>query len=79
MVMHYAAVGAGEPVDLLQGWPSTWYEWRRVIAPLATRYRVIAPDLRGLGDSLRPLDGDKKNVAANVCLMVSRRSRESQR
>lgn len=72
MVMHYAVAGAGEPVVLLHGWPSTWYEWRRVIAPLATRYRVIAPDLRGLGDSSRPLDGyDKKNVAANVWELLS--------
>ncbi len=32
---------------LLHGWPQHWYEWREVIGPLAERYRVICPDLRG--------------------------------
>jgi pimeloyl-ACP methyl ester carboxylesterase len=65
--LHYVVAGAGEPVVLLHGWPSTWYEWRRVIPLLAAKYRVIAPDLRGLGESSRPLDGyDKKRVAADL-------------
>lgn len=67
MAMHYVVAGEGEPVVLLHGWPSTWYEWRKVIALLATRHRVVAPDLRGLGDSSRPQGGyDKKAVAADV-------------
>ncbi len=67
MSMHYAAVGAGDVVVLLHGWPSTWYEWRHVMPALAARYRVIAPDLRGLGDSSRPSDGyDKKRIAADL-------------
>lgn len=67
MSTHYAEAGAGEAVVLLHGWPSTWYEWRHVMPTLAERYRVIAPDLRGLGDSSRPLDGyDKKSIAACV-------------
>ncbi|MEO6362426.1 MAG: alpha/beta hydrolase [Caldimonas sp.] len=65
--MHYVSAGAGEPVVLLHGWPSTWYEWRHVMALLATGYRVIAPDLRGLGDSSRPSGGyDKKRIAADL-------------
>jgi pimeloyl-ACP methyl ester carboxylesterase len=72
MSMHYAAAGAGEAVVLLHGWPSTWYEWRHLIPALAGRYRVIAPDLRGLGDSSRPLDGyDKKSIAACVWELLS--------
>lgn len=55
--IHYARVGSGEPVVLLHGWPQTWYEWRRVMPALAGRYTVIAPDLRGLGDSSRPTTG----------------------
>ena len=66
-VVHYVSAGSGDPVVLLHGWPSTWYEWRHVIPALANRYRVIAPDLRGLGDSSRPLTGyDKKTVAADL-------------
>jgi len=57
---------------LLHGWPSTWYEWRHVMALLAGRYRVIAPDLRGLGDSSRPPAGyDKKTVAADLWQLLS--------
>jgi pimeloyl-ACP methyl ester carboxylesterase len=65
--LHYVAAGAGPAVVLLHGWPQSCHEWRRVIPLLADRYRVIAPDLRGLGDSSRPLEGyDKKTVAADV-------------
>ncbi|MBV8615537.1 MAG: alpha/beta fold hydrolase, partial [Acetobacteraceae bacterium] len=59
--LHYVTAGTGFPVVLLHGWPQSWYEWRHVIPRLAETHRVIAPDLRGLGDSSRPLDGyDKK-------------------
>ena len=49
--MHYVIGGHGNPVVLIHGWPETWYEWRHVMPPLAKTYTVIAPDLRGLGDS----------------------------
>lgn len=71
VTMHYVSAGAGEPVVLLHGWPQTWYGWRRVIPLLAARHRVIAPDLRGLGDSSRPLDGyDSRTLAADVGELV---------
>jgi pimeloyl-ACP methyl ester carboxylesterase len=57
---------------LLHGWPSTWYEWRRVMPLLALRHRLVVPDLRGLGDSSRPLDGyDKKTVAGDLWQLLS--------
>jgi pimeloyl-ACP methyl ester carboxylesterase len=45
-----------------------WYQWREIIPDLATDYRVVAPDMRGLGDSSKPPDGqyDKRSVAADV-------------
>lgn len=55
--MHYVTAGTGDPVVLLHGWPQTWYEWRHVMPKLAQTHRVIAPDLRGLGDTSRPLSG----------------------
>ena len=57
VTMHYVAAGAGEPVALLHGFPQTWYAWRAVIPALAAHYRVVAPDLRGLGASSRPAGG----------------------
>ena len=67
VALHVAIAGAGDPVVLLHGWPQTWHEWRRVIPLLAGRYRLIMPDLPGLGDSSRPADGyDKKTIAADL-------------
>ena len=67
LTMHFVTAGEGEPLVLLHGFPQTWYEWRELIPSLAKHYQVIAPDLRGLGDSTRPLAGyDKKTVAADV-------------
>jgi pimeloyl-ACP methyl ester carboxylesterase len=41
--------------------------WRDIIPGLTEHYRVIAPDLRGLGDSSRPAAGyDKKTMAQDV-------------
>lgn len=65
--LHYVTAGEGPAVVLLHGWPQTWYMWRDVIPGLAERYRVIAPDLRGLGDSSRPVGGyDKKTMSEDV-------------
>ena len=69
--LHYVTAGSGFPVVLLHGWPQSWYEWRHVIPGLAERFRVIAPDLRGLGDSSRPADGyDKKTVGGDIWRLV---------
>lgn len=47
---HVAAIGEGEPVVLLHGFPEHWWQWH-AIAPViaAAGYRVLAPDLRGAG------------------------------
>jgi pimeloyl-ACP methyl ester carboxylesterase len=69
--LHYVTAGTGFPIVLLHGWPQSWYEWRHVMPALAERFRVIAPDLRGLGDSSRPIDGyDKKTVGNDVWHLV---------
>lgn len=74
VLIHYVTAGTGPAVVLLHGWPQTWWEWRHVIPALAERYTVIAPDLRGLGDSSRPLAGyDKKTVAEDVWRLVRER------
>lgn len=67
VVLHYARAGTGDPVVLLHGWPQSWYCWRKIMPALAQRYTVIAPDLRGLGDSSRPLEGyDKRVIAEDI-------------
>src|SRR6187200_380526 len=71
--LHYVIGGHGDPVVLLHGWPETWYEWHRVMPALAKNYTVIAPDLRGLGDSSKPLTGyDGKTVAEDIHQLVGK-------
>ena len=51
---HVARTGTGQPLLLLHGWPEFWLTWEPVMARLADRFTLIAPDLRGFGDSDKP-------------------------
>ena len=67
MRVHYVRAGAGDPLVLLHGWPQTWASWSEVIGPLAERFCVIAPDLRGMGATSKPAAGyDTDTVARDV-------------
>ena len=44
----------GKPLLLLHGWPEFWLTWEPVMTRLADRFTLIAPDLRGFGDSDKP-------------------------
>ena len=52
--VHYVRHGEGFPLVLLHGWPEFWYVWRKNVPVLAEVYDVVAPDLRGFGDSEKP-------------------------
>jgi len=70
--MHYVIGGQGNPLVLLHGFPETWYEWRHVMPAFAKNYTVIVPDLRGLGDSSKPLTGyDGKTTAEDLNQLLS--------
>ena len=70
--LHYVCAGDGEPLVLLHGFPQTWYEWMPVLPELAKHYRVIMPDLRGLGASSRPAGGyDKDTMADDIWRLVN--------
>ncbi len=56
MRVAYREMGSGPPLLLVHGLMTTSYSWRYVYAPLAKKYRVIAPDLPGAGASDKPLD-----------------------
>lgn len=69
--LHYVIGGHGDPVVLLHGWPQTWYAWRKIMPALAEQYTVIAPDMRGFGDSDKPATGyDKRTVADDIYQLV---------
>ena len=62
--LHYLIAGAGDPVVLLHGYAQTSHMWRPLIARLAKTHTVIAPDLRGFGQSATPPDGYTKAAMA---------------
>lgn len=55
--VHYVEQGAGPLVVLLHGFPHLWYSWRHQISPIANAgFRVVAPDMRGMGRTSAPSD-----------------------
>ncbi len=69
--IHYVSGGQGPAVVLLHGFPFTWFEWRKIMPQLAAKYTVIAPDLRGMGDSEKPeADYAKTNVADDIWQLI---------
>lgn len=72
--MHVQSAGQGPAVVLLHGFPDNHVVWRKQIAPLvAAGFRVLAPDLRGCGDSDMPRAVDAyrlQHVCADVLAML---------
>ena len=65
--LHYLAAGQGDPVILLHGYAQNSHMWLPLIAELAKTHAVIAPDLRGFGQSGKPPQGyDKKTMAQDI-------------
>jgi pimeloyl-ACP methyl ester carboxylesterase len=60
-----AEAGDGKPVVLLHGFPELWYSWRKQIGALADAgYHVVAPDMRGYGDSDAPAEIEAYDLVA---------------
>jgi pimeloyl-ACP methyl ester carboxylesterase len=68
---HVARAGAGKPLLLLHGWPEFWLTWEPVMTRLANRHTLVAPDLRGFGDSDKPEGpyGPEQHAADMLALM----------
>ena len=53
--IHLVEQGEGPAVLMLHGFPESWYSWRHQLPALAEAgYHVIAPDVRGYGQSDAP-------------------------
>jgi len=64
ITLRIAEMGESGPLLLLaHGWPESWYSWRHQIVSLANAgYRVVAPDMRGFGESEAPPNVDDYDV-----------------
>ena len=63
---HIAEAGKGPPLLLLHGWPEFWATWEPMFERLADRYRLIAPDFRGFGESGNPTQGRSDQAGPDV-------------
>lgn len=71
--IHYVTGGQGEPLLLIHGFGQNWYMWNRLLPELSKHFTIIAPDLRGVGESDKPLTGyDKKNMAVDMHELVKK-------
>jgi haloalkane dehalogenase len=52
--MHYVDEGSGPPILFVHGTPTNSYEYRHLVAAFSRRFRCIAPDHLGFGESSRP-------------------------
>jgi len=69
--IHYVTGGKGEPLVLVHGFGQNWYMWNRIMPELSKHFTVIAPDLRGVGESDKPEGGyDKKTMATDIHELV---------
>jgi len=71
--LHYVTAGSGEPLLLLHGAPKTSFYWYKLIPLLTDRYTVIAPDIRGFGDSGKPKSGySMDNIAEDFAKLMKK-------
>jgi pimeloyl-ACP methyl ester carboxylesterase len=69
--LHYLTAGAGPAVILLHGYAETSRMWKPAMLLLGERFRVIAPDLPGIGDSAIPANGlDMTSAAKSIHALV---------
>jgi haloacetate dehalogenase len=74
--IHVEVGGSGPPLLLLHGYPQTHVAWHRVAPVLARHFTVVAPDLRGYGDSTGPagdplhLNHCKRTLAADQLALM---------
>src|SRR5256885_10000800 len=71
--LAYTDVGLGQPVVLLHGYPFNRSLWTEQVSALSNSYRVMTPDLRGLGESDASAGAATMNrMAEDVAVLLDR-------
>jgi pimeloyl-ACP methyl ester carboxylesterase len=69
--LHYLEAGSGQPILMIPGWSQTAEQFKYQLSGLSERYRVIAVDMRGHGESDKPEFGYKiSRLAKDVHDMI---------
>ena len=68
--INYVVGGSGPPLLLLHGYPQTYFIWHKIATELSKKYIVVASDLRGYGDSSKPIS-DKKHKSYSKRAMAN--------
>lgn len=66
-LVHYEALGRGQPVIFIHGWFGSWRYWWPAMQALSTHHRTFALDLWGFGDSTKA--ANRYSLADNVTLL----------
>ncbi|MEH2513310.1 pimeloyl-ACP methyl ester carboxylesterase [Nitrobacteraceae bacterium AZCC 1564] len=68
--LHYVTVGQGPVVLCIHGWPQSHREYAPLFERMSDSYTLIAPDMRGFGDSDKPYDGYEPKTIAKDMLAI---------
>jgi len=53
--MHYVTIGEGPLIVFLHGFPEFWRSWKNQISFFSKKFKVVALDMRGYGETERPV------------------------
>ena len=69
--INFKIGGKGLPVLLLHGYPQTHIMWRKIAEPLSKKFTVVCSDLRGYGDSDKPVSSQRNHLTYSKYKMGS--------
>ncbi|MQX38704.1 alpha/beta fold hydrolase [Sinorhizobium meliloti] len=76
--LHYVTAGSGPALLLVHGVPKTSFYWHLIFSLLTEHFTIVAPDVRGFGDSDKPKDGyDMETVATDLAELMTQLGHET--
>jgi len=60
--MHYVTIGEGPLIVFLHGFPEFWRSWKHQISFFSKKFKVVALDMRGYGETERPIQVEEYRI-----------------